>query len=101
MVSNCSQKAANWWSDKIEAQANRRYVPGLDKFEKLLAIQIQNTINSKGSAIISTSFSRGINTLERLAFTSNMKAPLPVDYDMNIFFGNIYIYYNGILISSL
>lgn len=101
MVSNCSQKAANWWSDKIEAQANRRYVPGLDKFEKLLAVQIQNKINSRGSAWLSTSSPKGINQFRSLAFETDMGAPLPVDYDMDIFLEHIYIYYNGMLILSL
>ncbi len=41
MEDDCSKKAANWWSNKIEAQSNWIYIPGLDEFEQQLALKIQ------------------------------------------------------------
>ena len=100
MVDNCSEKAANWWADKIEAQSNRSYIPCLDEFEQQLAIQIKELSNIHGSIIISTSVKHS-KLLDELAFSTGMCENIPKGYDMNVALGHIYIYYHGNLISEL
>ena len=98
MEDDCSKKAANWWSNKIEAKSNWNYIPGLDEFEQQLALKIQKLTNLYGIIKISTSDGRS-ELLDQVSLSTGMNANIPNGYDMTVGLGKVFIYDSGNILS--
>ena len=94
-----SEKAANWWAEKIREEIGN-HVPGISSFEELLEKEIRNLNGRKGSLTISTYRTRSV-LLEKVARLSHLPVELPKGYEMKILVDSVSVYnFHGTLVAS-
>lgn len=94
-----SEKAANWWANKIIEELGN-HVPGISFFEELLEKEIRCLNNRKGSLTISTYRTRSL-LLDRIAVLSNLNVEIPKGYEMKILVDSVSVYnFQGTLVAN-
>lgn len=94
-----SQKAANWWANKIREEMGD-HIPKLASFEEILEKKIRLLNSKNGSLTISTYRTRN-ELLDDAASASSLPVDIPKGYEMKIIIDSIVVYNShGFLVYS-